>query len=748
MAPDTPLPYRLRSEIEWTPIRGRRRQWWVARDPLRSTIFRCGEEVRRLLQSLDGQRGIQDLDCLLTQGESKQRVSRQAIHEIVLSALQKQMLIPCIRSQADRSKNQSFETPKQENGVNSWLRFVQRSPWSLVQGKQRLGNAEGVLNALAKRTDWLFSSFAVYFWIAFIALSAALVFAKAAARELFVFPTMASIESDATHWLFILLATRVAHELGHAIVCVRMGARCREFGVFFMLGIACPYVDVTDSWRLYDPKSRMAIAAAGVYVEWIIAAMAGLVWIASQPCWLHALAWQVMVICSLTTLLINANPLMRYDGYFLLSDYLEVVNLREEAERAFANFVRTWCLGKQITSEEHQWSWQESGLFVYAGLSWLYRCTLITALVWYVYAICNRWQLPVLGWVFAILTIISFLLIPLGKKMFQSWSAARRTSQGPYRVVAMWLFCVALVVNIGWLPLPHRIACEGLVQPESRTYVYTQAAGRIPLVEKGTDPFSTKKGSVPFFVSLENPWIEDHARVAIQRQRQLECQIASTRLAAYQEPSIIDRLPVLSTLAVIAERQSLNAIKEVNALHVEMPSRVPWVPIALPPVESLDGYMPNMPRHTVDDLESCGQWLPAGTPIGYIALSERVSIAATVPISQLSNILVGMSARVRFDQLPNDIYTAKVSEISSLAAVPDDYVRIHNLKKSTNISEATDSRSFVSISFIVEGISQKTLAMGGTAAVVVWSTPKSLYHHITHLAGSTFGPNGLQTLVR
>ncbi len=753
MASDPPLLYRLRPEIEWTPIQGRRRQWWVAKDPLRSSIFRCSDEVRRLLQWLDGQRSIQDLFGLLSQNASKQRISLQSIHNTIRSAIQKQMLIPSIRGDGTRSTFQEVRTIQPPDSLASWVRFVQRSPWSLVQGKRRIGNAEEFLKKLANHTDWLFSSIAVRLWMSFIFLSALLVFAKAAAQNLFALPNIATtVASNAAHWLIILLLTRVVHELGHAIVCVRMGARCREFGLFFMLGIACPYVDVTDSWRLSNPKARMAIAAAGVYVEWIVAAIAGLIWYFSQASWLNSVSWQVMVVCSTTTLLINANPLMRYDGYFLLSDYLETVNLREESENAFSKLAqRCWPI-EQAKSYKRRLSWQDFGLLVFACSSWFYRCTLTVALIWSVHTICTRWQLPILGWTFGALMVISFLIIPLGQKMFQSWSAARSTPNGPYRLITMWLGCVALVVNLGWLPLPNRIACKGSVQPESQTFVYTQASGRIPLAstQDSFKPYlgnGTPSSSESLLVSLENPWIEDHARLAIQRQRQIECKIAAARLAAYQEPSMIDQLPALTTLASIAEKQTQSAIKDVHALNVVTPSQMTWVPIELPSLESLDGTNRRTQCHTVHDLDSRGQWLPAGTPIGYVTNSNRVSIAASIPVSQLDNISVGMCARVRFDQLPSQVYEAKVVEISGWTAAPDNLVR-NQPNGNTVDREASDLGSLVSVSLLVEDASQKTLAMGGTADVVMWSKPKSLYYHIAHFAGATFGPNVPQIISR
>ncbi len=753
MTTDLPLPYRLRPDLEWTPIQGRRRHWWVAKDPLRSSLFRCGDEVRRLLQSLDGRRSIQDLQRLLSQDASARNVSRQSIHCILRSAIQKQLLISNVASSGAPSASIGLEAGIQKNSLAAWLLFIQQSPWSMIQGKRRLGNAEGPLQKLAKRTDWLFSKLAVRFWIAFALASMVLVLAKAASQNLSIIPSITTFSDHTAQWFVILLFTRIAHEMGHAIVCVRMGARCREYGLFFMLGIACPYVDVTDSWRLSNSKDRMAIAAAGIYVEGIIAAIAALIWYFSQPCWFHVVAWQVMVVCSLTTLLINANPLMRYDGYFLLSDYLEVVNLREESNAVCSKWIRRWWMGKQATIDERPQSSHDGSLFAYACMSRLYRCSLIVALVGSVHAICTQWQLPKLGWMFAVLMLISYLVIPMSQKMFQSWNEARRGPKGPVHLVAMWLGCGALVLNLGWLPLPNRVACQGSVQPESHTIVYTQTAGRILYAPVEDHPrsqsgLSDSRLSTPILLALENPWIEDRARRAIHRQKQIECKIASTRMAAYHGPASIDRLPTLSTMALIAEKQTSSALIDVKSLVVERPVQATWVPLELPSLEPLDGSKAKSRIHTIEESTCLGQWLPAGTPIGYVTDSDRVSIAATVPISQLGDIHVGMTARVRFEQLPNRVYTGKIIKISEFSAAPDDSVGRQSWNNPPANGESSDPTSLVSISFSADGVSQKMLGMGGTAQVVVWSKPKSLYRQIANLAGATFGPSGLQTISR
>ncbi|MDZ4848758.1 MAG: HlyD family efflux transporter periplasmic adaptor subunit [Pirellulaceae bacterium] len=751
---DAPLPYRLRSEIEWTLIRGRQSERWVAFDTLRSQYFRCGDEERRLLASLDGKKSLQDLKSLLSSSKTSLNVSVHSIWHIVQTAIQKQLLIP-IASHGNSSTSTapsntaawSTNSSSSRSIVGQWVRSIQRSPFLLVQGKSRLGDASRFVPSLAIRTDWLFSKTAVRFWMAFALISFVFVGNKLLSLESIVWPNISSIGSKAASYILLMLSTRVLHELGHAIVCYRMGARCRDFGVFFMLGIACPYVDVTDSWRLKSNHERMAVAAAGVYVEWVISAVAGVIWCCSQPGMIETFAGQVLVVCSMTTLLINANPLMRYDGYYLLSDYLEVANLREEAERSLHGFVRAWCLAGKPNSSDRWPSLSRWSFIGYAIAAWLYRATLMMAIVWAVHAITVRWEVPMLGWGFAALVLASFLLIPLGQIMVRSFSAPQQSRRSRLRVAIIWLAIMGLVSNVMWIPLPHRIACQGTVQLEDRTFVYTQAAGRIP-VEAANLSVSLECDRSAKILMLENPWLVDRAQLYRQRQHQLERQIFSIRQASYQQPSKIDQLPTLQTLASIAEKQVSQATQELNSLSIAKPDQGTFIPVELPRLMSIENDTPIRQRFTIDDVESRGQWLPAGTPIGYVASSDRIEIAAVIPVSQLDHLKLGMPARVRIDQMPDRFYSAHIADLSVMTSTKGNSQSLRGTDELPSKSTATPTEAYLSISLAVDGVSQSTLAIGGTAEAVIWSQPKSLYDRAVGLYAATFGPSGSRTFSR
>jgi putative peptide zinc metalloprotease protein len=124
---------------------------------------------------------------------------------------------------------------------------------------------------------------------------------------------------------------KALHELGHAFAVKRWGGEVHEIGVLFMVFMPVPFVDASSSSVFVAKRRRMAVAAAGIAVELFLAAIALFVWLAVEPGWVHHIAYAVMLVGGVSTLLFNGNPLLRFDGYYVLADWLEIPNLAAKA---------------------------------------------------------------------------------------------------------------------------------------------------------------------------------------------------------------------------------------------------------------------------------------------------------------------------------------------------------------------------------------------------------------------------------
>ena len=148
-------------------------------------------------------------------------------------------------------------------------------------------------------------------------------------------------------WLAIaLITTKALHELGHALACKHYGGECHELGLMLLVFTPCLYCNVSDSWMLPSKYQRAFIGFAGMYVEIFLASIATFIWWYSDPSGvLSNVCLRVMFISSVSTLLFNGNPLLRFDGYYVFSDAIEIPNLATRAARYYGYLVRRHLLG-------------------------------------------------------------------------------------------------------------------------------------------------------------------------------------------------------------------------------------------------------------------------------------------------------------------------------------------------------------------------------------------------------------------
>ena len=175
----------------------------------------------------------------------------------------------------------------------------------------------------------------------------------------------------------------------------------------------CLYCNVSDSWMVRSKWHRAVIGVAGMYLEIILASICTFLWWFSAPGLLHYLCLDVMFVCSVSTLLFNANPLLRYDGYFILADILEIPNLRQKAGTVVQRKLGKWFLG--LTSQDDPFLPQRRRwLFMaYAVAASIYRWIVVFSILWFLYKVFEPHGLKVVGQLLVIFSLYGLLLAPV-----------------------------------------------------------------------------------------------------------------------------------------------------------------------------------------------------------------------------------------------------------------------------------------------------------------------------------------------
>ena len=164
-----------------------------------------------------------------------------------------------------------------------------------------------------------------------------------------VHPTMRnffSFNNLALIWITTIIIKSI-HELGHGLTCKHFGGEVHEVGVMLLVFTPYFFVNVSDSWVMPERRHRILISAAGIYVELVLAAFATFLWAVVQPGAFQDFLFNVMVIASFSTLVFNANPLMRFDGYYIMTDLIEVPNLQGKSRALVGHQFKTLLFGRQ-----------------------------------------------------------------------------------------------------------------------------------------------------------------------------------------------------------------------------------------------------------------------------------------------------------------------------------------------------------------------------------------------------------------
>ena len=338
-----PLALRKRPDLTVRRQRYQGCNYWVIKEPIGLKYFRFQEEEYAILQMLDGQVSFDDVRDRFQQQFAPQKVTLNDLQQFIGMLHRNGLVISTTPGQGAQLKRRRDERSRKEmlgklSNVLA-IRFKGIDP-------------ERFLNWIYPGIKWLFSPITVTFCILFALAALSLIFVQfdffrerlPAFHEFF----------GAKNWFWLALTlaiTKILHELGHGLSCKHFGGECHEIGVMFLVLTPCLFCNVSDSWMLPSKWQRAAIGAAGMYVELVLASIATFVWWFSEQGMANHLALRVMFVCSVSTVLFNGNPLLRFDGYYILSDIVEIPNLRQKSTSIMSRILAKWCLGMELPEE-------------------------------------------------------------------------------------------------------------------------------------------------------------------------------------------------------------------------------------------------------------------------------------------------------------------------------------------------------------------------------------------------------------
>jgi putative peptide zinc metalloprotease protein len=449
--------------------------YWVIKEPVGLLYYRFQEEEYAILQMLDGQTSLDEVKVEFERRFPPEKVTVEELGHFVGMLHRNGLVISEVAGQGEqllvRRRKRKLKNMAAGFANVLALRFKGIDP-------------EKLLDWMYPRLRWFYSLPAqiVCLTLALSALTLVLVQFETFHNKL---PTFNQF-FDPSNWLFmgvVLAVTKIIHEFGHGLTCKHFGGECHEMGVMFLVLTPCLYCNVSDSWMLPNKWHRVLIGAGGMYIEVVMASIATFLWWFSAPGLLNQVCLSVMFICSVSTILFNANPLLRFDGYYILADIVEIPNLRQKASTILNRKLAKWCMG--LEEPEDPFLPQRNQIFfaLYTVAAVVYRWMIMVGILFFLYKVFEPYGLKVLSQMLAFMSIGSLLVMPLwnlGKFFYVPGKIHQVKRKNINATLAVLGLIAAFVL---FVPLPYRVMCPLEIKPRDADPVYIDIAGVLKSID-------------------------------------------------------------------------------------------------------------------------------------------------------------------------------------------------------------------------------------------------------------------------
>jgi len=439
---------RLRPHARMYRHRYRGQVWFVMSDSVSGRTHRFTPAARLILNGMDGQRTVGELwDVANRKLGDVAPTQDELIH--LLGQLHAADLMQC-----DVSPDVSELLFRSQRHERAKSRQTTGNPMSI---KVPLVDPDKLLNRIQPVLQPLWNRWGALAWMA-VVLPALVLGVKHWAE-------LGSNVSDhvlATHNLLMLGVLfpliKVLHEMGHAVAAKMRGGEVHEMGVMLLMLMPVPYVDASAASTFKSKTDRALVGAAGMLVEVFLAALAMYLWVAVEPGLVRSLAYNTIFVAGVSTVVFNGNPLLRYDGYYILSDLVEIPNLAMQSSRYGAYLLERYVFRAQEAQPPQASRAEKTWFAFYAPAAFVYRTLVSISIILFIAG-----EFFVIGVMLAIWAVVSSFLLPLWqsfKHLSNSPTLARVRSRA-YVITAGVL--VGMTAFVLWIPMPFRTQTEGVV---------------------------------------------------------------------------------------------------------------------------------------------------------------------------------------------------------------------------------------------------------------------------------------------
>jgi putative peptide zinc metalloprotease protein len=308
---------------------------------------------------------------------------------------------------------------------------------------------------------------------------------------------------------------KLVHEFGHACATKAWGGEVHEMGVMLLVLMPIPYVDASAASAFRETRRRLVVGAAGMLVEVFVASIALFLWLESEPGLFRAVMYNVMLVAGISTVLFNVNPLLRFDGYYILADLIQIQNLRQRGAQYLGNLVERRIFGMQVPPIHATAS--EKGWFVgYTIASFVYRIFIVLAIALFIAT-----EYMIIGILLALWALVGAVVYPVARGLFYLFFGSRLRRSRLRAMLSTATLVGAAAALLFMVPLPYWSWAEGVISVPDDARLRAGASGFVRQVPAA--PATRVAAGVPLLV-LEDPELEATIQVQEAQVRLLESQ--------------------------------------------------------------------------------------------------------------------------------------------------------------------------------------------------------------------------------
>ncbi len=565
--------------------------WYVLQDPAKGRFYRFTPPAHHVVALMKGERTVQQIWEKATESFGDDGPTQSEVIQLLSQLHAADLLICDVPPDTEELLRRAQRTRRTRWWMSLRTPLAMRFP--LVDPERFLASTVWIVRPL-------FSAWAAAAWLAVVGAAAVLATAHWAELTENVVDRVLSVDNLLILWVAYPLV-KALHELGHGYAVKVWGGECHEMGIILLVLVPVPYADASDASQFREKYRRAFVGAAGIAVEMFLASVALFLWLLMEPGILRSMAYNVTLLGGVSTILFNANPLLRFDGYYILSDLIDIPNLGGRGKKYLEHLFKRHALKMKDATPPHVAPGEPFWFTVYTLTSFVYRLFIYTAIILFIAG-----KFFTIGLLLAAWALFSMIAVPLFKGLrFLVASPALREKRP--RAIALSAGAAAVLALILFvMPFPSRTRAEGVIWVPEES-----------LVRAGTNGFVRRVVAVPGTrVSRGDMLIECHDPFLVADVGVLRAQLEEMQ-GRYDAAVALD--PVRAQ--ILREE-----VKDLRARMARAEERAAELKLRSPS----DGLLILPDAQDLPDL-----YLKQGDLVGYVLDVEQPTIRVVVPQSNV-----------------------------------------------------------------------------------------------------------------